>query len=238
MVYVYFLILKNLAGNISGYLSTGERQMLGIGRALFAHPKIILLDEPSLGLALMLVKTIIEIIRKIKEIEKTLVSPVRQNARAALSVAEYGYVIENGRVVFAGPPAHLRQNEGYQRNLPGIIRYGGKDNLSGYQTLQTEKEVVVKESQATIRPREKVPSGRVPRSFNFSQQLPVFSLNDHRSRRYPVFSPSPDSYLLYVYFAFKGRAYAGGRHSGQKRRTLSRQNGNYPGRYQGYFFSI
>jgi branched-chain amino acid transport system ATP-binding protein len=84
--------------------------MLGIGRALMAHPKLVLLDEPSLGLAPLLVQIIFEIVKRINQNEKTSVLLVEQNARAALSLAEYGYVIENGRVVLDGPAANLREN--------------------------------------------------------------------------------------------------------------------------------
>jgi len=126
MVYEYFPRLKDLLRNVSGYISGGERQMLGIGRALMAHPKLILLDEPSLGLAPLLVKTIFEIVRRINQNEKTSVLLVEQNARAALSLAEYGYVIENGRVVLDGPAATLRENEDIKEFYLGLSALGEK----------------------------------------------------------------------------------------------------------------
>lgn len=126
MVYDYFPRLKELRRNTSGYISGGERQMLGIGRALMAHPKLILLDEPSLGLAPILVKTIFEIIRQINQNEKTSVLLVEQNARAALSLAEYGYVIENGRVVLDGPAGNLRENEDIKEFYLGLSAVGEK----------------------------------------------------------------------------------------------------------------
>jgi branched-chain amino acid transport system ATP-binding protein len=124
MVYDYFPKLKDLRKAVSGYLSGGERQMIGIGRALMAHPKLILLDEPSLGLAPLLVNTIFEIVKKINQNEKTSVLLVEQNARAALSVAEYGYVIENGRVVLDGPADSLRENEDIKEFYLGLSAIG------------------------------------------------------------------------------------------------------------------
>ena len=126
MVYDYFPRLKDLRRNTSGYISGGERQMLGIGRALMAHPRLILLDEPSLGLAPLLVKAIFEIIRKINQNEKTSVLLVEQNARAALSLAEYGYVIENGRVVLDAPAPNLRENEDIKEFYLGLSALGEK----------------------------------------------------------------------------------------------------------------
>jgi branched-chain amino acid transport system ATP-binding protein len=111
MIYEYFPKLADLRRNTSGYLSGGERQMLCIGRALMAHPKLILLDEPSRGLAPKLVQSIFEIVRRINVNEKTSVLLVEQNARAALAVADYGYIIENGRIVLSGPAEQLRENE-------------------------------------------------------------------------------------------------------------------------------
>lgn len=126
VVYNYFPRLKDLRRKISGYISGGERQMLGIGRALMAHPKIILLDEPSLGLAPLLVKTIFDIVRTINQKENTAVLLVEQNALAALSLAEYGYVIENGRVVLDGPAATLRENEDIKEFYLGLTAIGEK----------------------------------------------------------------------------------------------------------------
>ncbi len=123
-VYRYFPRLRELRRGVSGYISGGERQMLGIGRALMAHPRVILLDEPSLGLAPVLVKTIFEIIGSINRNEKASVLLVEQNARAALSLAEYGYVIENGRVVLDGPAESLRENEDIKEFYLGLSALG------------------------------------------------------------------------------------------------------------------
>jgi len=141
-VYEYFPNLQGLRRNRSGYLSGGERQMLGIGRALMAHPRLILLDEPSLGLAPILVKTIFEIIRRINEKERTAVLLVEQNARAALSVAEQGYVIENGRVVLAGSAANLRENEDIKEFYLGLSSVGEKKNYRDIKHYKRRKRWV------------------------------------------------------------------------------------------------
>lgn len=110
-VYTYFPRLKDLRRQLSGYISGGEQQMLVIGRALMAHPKLVLLDEPSLGLAPLLADEIFRIIRRINTEEKTTVLLVEQNAAAALTLADHGYVMESGRIVLEGPAEKLRENE-------------------------------------------------------------------------------------------------------------------------------
>lgn len=124
MVYRYFPPLKDLRHQTSGYLSGGEQQMLVMGRALMAHPKLMLLDEPSLGLAPLLVREIFNIVKRINAEEKTAILLVEQNARIALTVAEYGYVMENGRVVLDGPVAELRDNEDLKEFYLGLSRVG------------------------------------------------------------------------------------------------------------------
>jgi branched-chain amino acid transport system ATP-binding protein len=124
MVYHYFPRLKELRRQTSGYLSGGEQQMLVIGRALMAHPKLMLLDEPSMGLAPMLVREIFEIIKKINAEEKTSILLVEQNAHAALSIVDYGYVMENGRIVLDGPVEKLRDNEDIREFYLGLTQLG------------------------------------------------------------------------------------------------------------------
>ena len=123
-VYTYFTKLKDLHNRTSGYLSGGEQQMLVIGRALMAHPKLMLLDEPSLGLAPMLVSEIFKIIRRINKEEETAMLVVEQNARVALSVVEHGYVMENGRIVLDGAAANLRDNEDIKEFYLGLSDVG------------------------------------------------------------------------------------------------------------------
>jgi len=127
-VYRYFPRLKDLSKRISGYLSGGEGQMLVIGRAMMAHPQLMMLDEPSLGLAPMLVKEIFEIVRDINKREGVSVLIVEQNARAALELADYGYVMENGRIVLDGPADQLRENEDIKEFYLGLNQAGGRKN--------------------------------------------------------------------------------------------------------------
>jgi branched-chain amino acid transport system ATP-binding protein len=110
MVYSYFPRLKERTG-LAGYLSGGEQQMLAIGRALMARPKLILMDEPSMGLSPLLVKEVFGIIRRINQELGVTILLVEQNARMALSVASYGYVMEQGKVVLDGSAAALADNE-------------------------------------------------------------------------------------------------------------------------------
>ena len=111
MVYAYFPRLHERRKRLAGYLSGGEQQMLAISRALMARPKLILLDEPSLGLAPLLVKEIFGIVKRINAEEKTTFLLVEQNANLALSIAHHGYVMENGRIVLDGDAEKLRSNE-------------------------------------------------------------------------------------------------------------------------------
>lgn len=124
MVYSYFPRLRDLRNRTSGYLSGGEQQMLVMGRALMAHPNLMLLDEPSLGLAPLLVQEIFDIIRRINMEDRTSILLVEQNARAALAVAHHGYVIENGRIVLDGPSVQLKDNEDIKEFYLGLSAVG------------------------------------------------------------------------------------------------------------------
>jgi branched-chain amino acid transport system ATP-binding protein len=104
----YFPRLRDLRRATAGYLSGGEQQMLAIGRALMARPSLVLLDEPSLGLAPLAVESIFRIVKRINEERRTTFLLVEQNARMALSVADHAHVIESGRVVLEGTADELR----------------------------------------------------------------------------------------------------------------------------------
>jgi branched-chain amino acid transport system ATP-binding protein len=126
VVYDYFPRLKELRHNTAGYLSGGEQQMLVIGRAMMARPKLMMLDEPSLGLAPLLVEEIYDIIKRFNTEQKTSILLVEQNVRIALSIANYGYVMENGRVVLDGSADFLKNNEDVKEFYIGLSALGSK----------------------------------------------------------------------------------------------------------------
>jgi branched-chain amino acid transport system ATP-binding protein len=126
MVYDYFPRLKDLRKNTAGYLSGGEQQMLVIGRAMMARPRLMMLDEPSLGLAPLLVEEIYNIIKRFNTESQTSVLLVEQNVRIALSIADDGYVMENGRVVLDGSAEFLRNNEDVKEFYMGLSALGTK----------------------------------------------------------------------------------------------------------------
>jgi branched-chain amino acid transport system ATP-binding protein len=109
-VYAYFPRLKERRGAMAGYTSGGEQQMCAIGRALMANPSMVLLDEPSMGLAPQIVEQIFEIVRDINQKERVSFLLAEQNTNMALKYATYGYILENGRVVLDGDAVALREN--------------------------------------------------------------------------------------------------------------------------------
>jgi len=122
----------------AGYLSGGEQQMLAIGRALMANPKLMILDEPSLGLAPMLVQQIRDIIVEIKE-QGTSVLLIEQNARMALSIANYGYIMETGKVVMDGDPSKLLGDEDVQEFYLGLHGEGGRKSFKDVKHYKRRK---------------------------------------------------------------------------------------------------
>ena len=123
-VYGYFPRLKELRRKVSGYLSGGEQQMLVIGRALMARPRLLMLDEPSLGLAPILVAEIFRVIKLLNAEEGMSILLVEQNARIALEIADYAYVMENGRIVLDGPAGQLAENEDIKEFYLGLTQLG------------------------------------------------------------------------------------------------------------------
>lgn len=134
MVYRYFPRLKERTG-LAGYLSGGEQQMLAIGRALMARPKMILMDEPSMGLSPLLVKEVFQIIRQINRDLGVTILLVEQNARAALSVASHAYIMEQGKVVLDGSADDLRDNEDVKEFYLG----GAGDQRKSFKNLKSFK---------------------------------------------------------------------------------------------------
>ena len=134
MVFKYFPRLKERTG-LAGYLSGGEQQMLAIGRAMMARPKMILMDEPSMGLSPLLVKEVFAIIRQINRDLGVTILLVEQNARAALSVANHGYIMEQGKVVLDGTADELRDNEDVKEFYLG----GAGDQRKSFKNLKSFK---------------------------------------------------------------------------------------------------
>ena len=121
-VYAYFPRLKQRRTSQSGYTSGGEQQMTAIGRALMARPSMILLDEPSMGLAPQIVEEIFEIVRDLNQKEGVSFLLAEQNTNVALRYADYGYILETGRVVMDGTTAELSCQRRRERVLPGLER--------------------------------------------------------------------------------------------------------------------
>jgi len=118
-VYSHFPVLAQRKKQLGGTLSGGEQQMLAVGRALMLRPRLLLLDEPSLGLAPLVVRDIFRIVRAINREERVSVLLVEQNATVALGLADQAYLMETGRVVMSGPAAELRQNDAIRRAYLG-----------------------------------------------------------------------------------------------------------------------
>jgi branched-chain amino acid transport system ATP-binding protein len=138
-VYAYFPIIKNRRTQLSGYLSGGEQQMLAIGRALMSSPKIVLLDEPSLGLAPMLVEEIFGIVKRLVQQERLSVLLVEQNATMALEVADHGYVMENGRIVLEGEVSALRENSDIREFYLGLNEVGSRKSYRDVKHYKRRK---------------------------------------------------------------------------------------------------
>lgn len=138
-VYGYFPRLKERRRQLAGYMSGGEQQMCAIGRAIMARPELLLLDEPSLGLAPLLVEEIFEIIKRFNRDEGVTILLVEQNARAALSVAERAYIMENGRVVMDGTAGELLNNPDVQEFYLGMGHSGDKKSYRDVKHYRRRK---------------------------------------------------------------------------------------------------
>jgi branched-chain amino acid transport system ATP-binding protein len=137
-VYKYFPRLKERRGSQSGYTSGGEQQMTAIGRALMARPSMILLDEPSMGLAPQLVEEIFQIVRDLNQKEKVSFLLAEQNTNIALRYADYGYILENGRVVMDGEGKSLADNEDVKEFYLGFSS-GGRKSFRDVKSYRRRK---------------------------------------------------------------------------------------------------
>ncbi|HSI51692.1 MAG TPA: ABC transporter ATP-binding protein [Ideonella sp.] len=124
-VYTYFPRLKTRRGSQAAYTSGGEQQMCAIGRALMANPRMVLLDEPSMGLAPQIVEEVFQIVQDLNRKERVTFLLAEQNTHIALRYADHGYILENGRVVMDGAAAELRENEDVQEFYLGMGREEG-----------------------------------------------------------------------------------------------------------------
>jgi branched-chain amino acid transport system ATP-binding protein len=138
-VYDSFPPLKERRHQQAGYLSGGEQQMLVIGRALMSDPKVILLDEPSLGLAPMITEEIFGVVRRLKEEQGLTVLLVEQNAALALDIADHGYVMENGRIVLEGRAEALRKNSDVKEFYLGLNEAGARKSYRGTKHYRRRK---------------------------------------------------------------------------------------------------
>ncbi len=138
-VYDFFPVLADMRGRVAGYLSGGEQQMLAIGRALMARPALLMLDEPSLGLAPLLVEEIFGYIKRLNTERGLTVLLIEQNARRALEIADHGYIMEQGRIVLEGPAAELRENPDVKEFYLGLGEEGGRKSYRDVKHYRRRK---------------------------------------------------------------------------------------------------
>jgi len=139
MVFHYFPRLKERIKGLAGYLSGGEQQMLAIGRALMARPKLVLMDEPSMGLSPLLVKEVFAIIETINREQRIPILLVEQNTNMALRYAEYGYIMEGGRIVMAASASELRKNEDVKEFYLGTSQNGDRRSFKNLKSYKRRK---------------------------------------------------------------------------------------------------
>jgi branched-chain amino acid transport system ATP-binding protein len=139
LVYSYFPRLTQRRGVHAGYISGGEQQMLAIGRALMAHPRLMLLDEPSMGLAPLLVAEIFQIVSRLNREEKVAVLLAEQNATVALQYAQFGYVMETGRIVLDGDARTISDNEDIKEFYLGLTGVGQRKSYRDVKHYRRRK---------------------------------------------------------------------------------------------------
>jgi len=139
LMYEHFPRLSRVTNRLAGYCSGGEQQMIAIARALMAAPRMLMLDEPSLGLAPLLVMEIFDRIRDINQELKTTILVVEQNAKVALEISQYAYIMESGKIVMEGPAAELKQNPDVKEFYMGITRGGGRKSFKEVKSYKRRK---------------------------------------------------------------------------------------------------
>lgn len=139
LMYDHFPRLSKITNRMAGYCSGGEQQMIAIARALMAKPKMLMLDEPSLGLAPLLVKEIFENVEKINKEMNTTILVVEQNAKIALEVSDYAYIMESGKIVLEGPSEELKNNPDVKEFYMGITQGGGRKSFKEVKSYKRRK---------------------------------------------------------------------------------------------------
>lgn len=139
LMYRHFPRLSKVTNRMAGYSSGGEQQMIAIARALMASPEMLMLDEPSLGLAPLLVKEIFDNIEKINKELNTTILVVEQNAKVALRISDYAYIMESGKIVLEGPSEELQNNPDVKEFYMGITKGGGRKSFKDVKSYKRRK---------------------------------------------------------------------------------------------------
>jgi branched-chain amino acid transport system ATP-binding protein len=139
LMYTHFPRLSKVTNRLAGYCSGGEQQMIAIARALMAAPKMLMLDEPSLGLAPLLVKEIFDNIKRINEEMQATILVVEQNAKTALAISDYAYIMENGKIVLEGASDELQNNPDVKEFYMGVTQGGGRKSFKEVKSYKRRK---------------------------------------------------------------------------------------------------
>ncbi|MEJ2170447.1 MAG: ABC transporter ATP-binding protein [Desulfobacterales bacterium] len=139
LMYKHFPRLARVTNRLAGYCSGGEQQMIAIARALMSAPKMLMLDEPSLGLAPLLVKEIFQNVRQINQQMDTTILVVEQNAKMALEISNYAYIMESGKIVLEGPSAELKNNPDVKEFYMGVTKGGRRKSFKNVKSYKRRK---------------------------------------------------------------------------------------------------